>query len=583
MGVQSVHTLEGTGVHPGPRQVWRWQASCTETPHRKTVHCRPAMLPPWHAVQPESQLALRQAVEAAAAGVCPLYVLFPGTSALDLRQAAAALHQGASSQGREEQQQEEQQQRQRQQGASNKQQQQCDPKVEQSVGNGEEQLDSSGGSSSSSADGSSRGGSITGASSTGVSSTGGTQHRASGTEGPGCPPPSLPEHGVPALSSQPPLYTLLAIDGTWQQAKEMFRGLQQQQLLAPSGPGVRVQLPPLGTPPQEATPAAVQAPAPETEQQLQPCEVGVAVKQSGSSAGRGSVSAKAPVADVAEECQSSERQSHQQPRPALQAQQTAAVAAATAETTAVPDGDDGSSSSNRSMDPGGVLDPGAAEALDPPPAPPLLPRAEPPPASGCVSTSEGLVLPAEPLLVRTEPMPGCMSTCEAVARAVGMLEPPPAGVKVCTALLRPLALMAAHQVGAPCKACPSACLPACISGRASGCITWVRCAMPHACMSQRQSVQSAWPAGPCHLAACAMIRHVPWACPSSCRPRLLPRRQPVCASSWSSLTRPLPILPCSPLPAQAQFVPAARAAAGWYSRARGRMGFSKQPHLHAVA
>ena len=66
------------------------------------------------------------------------------------------------------------------------------------------------------------------------------------------------------------------------------------------------------------------------------------------------------------------------------------------------------------------------------------------------------------ILLRMEPVPGCLTTCEAVARTLRWLEGPAAGPEVQAALLSPLRLMANHQVGARAGLAPTcfAALPA---------------------------------------------------------------------------------------------------------------------------
>jgi hypothetical protein len=53
----------------------------------------------------------------------------------------------------------------------------------------------------------------------------------------------------------------------------------------------------------------------------------------------------------------------------------------------------------------------------------------------------------KPLLLRMEPMVGCLTTCEAVARALGALEPQGSAVR--DAVLRPLAQLAQFQARLP--------------------------------------------------------------------------------------------------------------------------------------
>ena len=133
-------------------------------------------------MQPGSQSALRQALEEAQAGLCPLFVLFPGRGAADLRQAAAVLRDA----GRAGPQQAEppsgcaceQQQQRRQGGAPD-------------------------GSSSAS------------------SSAGGQQERQ--------------QQQRQQQQQRPPAYSLLVLDGTWQQAKEMFNLMASQGLVQARG------------------------------------------------------------------------------------------------------------------------------------------------------------------------------------------------------------------------------------------------------------------------------------------------------------------------------------------------------------
>jgi hypothetical protein len=139
-----------------------------------------------------------------------------------------------------------------------------------------------------------------------------------------------------------PLYALLVIDGTWKQAKEMYRAVLPL-VLPPNGPGVRVQLP---LPPRTAAAAAA-------------CEPFAA--QASAAAGEPSAGAQA--------------------------------AAAAAAGTRAAAGDEA------------------------------------------------------PLLLRTEPMEGCLTTCEAAARALGWLEGPVRGPVVKDAVLQPLAALARFQVG----------------------------------------------------------------------------------------------------------------------------------------
>ena len=148
-----------------------------------------------------------------------------------------------------------------------------------------------------------------------------------------------------------PLYVMLVIDGTWKQAKEMFKAVLPL-VLQPGGPGVRVQLPAPSRDPQHH------------RQRQQP-------EASGAAAAEDAASAEASV------------------------------------------------------------DAGAAAA-----------------AAGSAASSGAAGLPPEaaadgPLLIRVEPMEGCLTTCEAAARALGCLEP--RGGAVREAILRPLAQLARYQ------------------------------------------------------------------------------------------------------------------------------------------
>ena len=84
-----------------------------------------------------------------------------------------------------------------------------------------------------------------------------------------------------------PLYVLLVIDGTWKQAKEMFRAAAPY-LLHPGGPGVRVQLPaPLladrAAPAGEAA-AAAQLEGPEAAEVTEATELAAAAAEGGGAA-----------------------------------------------------------------------------------------------------------------------------------------------------------------------------------------------------------------------------------------------------------------------------------------------------------
>eukprot|EP00887_Chlorella_sp_A99_P008195 scaffold12.g8195.t1 len=308
--------------------------------------------------RPESQPVLRRAAEAAAAGACPLYVLFPGRSAVDLRQAASALHQ-CQQRGR--------QQREQQGGGAAPArwlEQAGAPAQLSQPGEQQEQREQE------------------------QQEGGRTREQLQPLDTRELPPLDTRE--------QPqPLYTLLVIDGTWKQAKEMFASLQPA-LVQPGGPGVRVQLPLVLLPHSPPQPA---------EGEAEGCCArlgGAAGEAAGAVAAAGGVEAALLAAE------------------ALAAGGGAPAAACDCAEAA-------------------LLAAAAANGACPQLAAAAHVAAEPGDAS-----AHGMGNGAQ-LLLRTEPMPGCLSSCEAAARALALLEPPPGGVAVCAAVLRPLALMAAHQ------------------------------------------------------------------------------------------------------------------------------------------
>ncbi|PRW20396.1 DTW domain-containing 2 [Chlorella sorokiniana] len=185
-----------------------------------------------------------------------------------------------------------------------------------------------------------------------------------------------------------PRYVLLVIDGTWKQAKEMFAGLRPHAL-QPDGPGIRVQLPPL---------AAAQQAHQEGAQQ-----------------------AEQDTAPAADSCA-------RQPGPAAA---DAADAAADNAQQHVP----------CSVVPGG---PAAGQAAAGQAAAEQA-AAEQASAAQASAAQQGAVggEGEKPLLLRMEPMVGCLTTCEAVARALGALEPQGSAVR--DAVLRPLAQLAQFQ------------------------------------------------------------------------------------------------------------------------------------------
>ncbi|KAL4418806.1 hypothetical protein ABPG77_006775 [Micractinium sp. CCAP 211/92] len=170
-----------------------------------------------------------------------------------------------------------------------------------------------------------------------------------------------------------PLYVLFVIDGTWRQAKEMFKGAAPH-VLQPQGAGFRVQLPPAAA--QAATLRAA-SPGPSQQQQQQ---------------------------------QQLTRQQDQQDQQGQQLQQQQQGEGQQEAASGTP--------------------PHAAAA-----------------ARECQLAAAASTAPADglgaPLLIRMEPLEGCVTTCEAVARALGALEP--AGGAVEVAILRPLAQLARFQ------------------------------------------------------------------------------------------------------------------------------------------
>lgn len=334
--------------------------------------------------KPELQLAVREAAE----GVYPLYVMFPGPGAVDL----ATCTRGAGS--------------------------------ETTAGAAD------------AADGVATSGAV-------MAGAAGSGRRAGGSpRGPDnrSTRQDLAERAEPSCAphtSRTCHYVLVVIDGTWQHAKEMFQELRSR-LVASGGPGLQVQL---AMPPRGQTDTLPLAAAPSFQGQT------TAETQPQGQLHGGHASVACAVASTAGGSDSADLAAETDPAPkrlAPQPQQQDAELATPLQLQEAPPSPQlpPSPAAGPSQQPAGcgtgaaaaagILREGALEAGEALSA-----------GVGSEGHGQGSGRQQQPYLLLMEPMPGCVTTCEAVARAVGLLEPQ--GSRVQEALLKPLAMVAALQ------------------------------------------------------------------------------------------------------------------------------------------